>query len=122
LAVGDLDNDGRPDLVLVNVHEPVRLLRNIAEPDNNWVGVELHAPNHRDFVGARLTLTVDGRELVRFAKGGGSYLSAHDPRILFGLGQAKQVGPLVIEWPTGEPRKQVIPQIEPGKYHRIDQK
>jgi hypothetical protein len=122
LSVGDLDNDGRPDLVLVNVHEPVRLLRNIAEPDNNWVGFELHAPNHRDFVGARLTLTVDGRELVRFAKGGGSYLSAHDPRILFGLGQAKQVGPLVIEWPTGEPRKQVIPQIEPGKYHRIDQK
>jgi hypothetical protein len=122
LAVGDLDNDGRLDLVFVPVNEPVRILKNVAEPENGWVGVELHAQNRRDFVGARLTLHVDGRELVRFAKGGGSYLSAHDPRIVFGLGQAKQVGPLVVEWPTGEPRKQIIPQLEPGRYHRVEQK
>ena len=122
LAVGDLDNDGRLDLVFVPVNEPVRILKNIAEPENGWVGVELQAQNRRDFVGARLTLHVDGRELVRFAKGGGSYLSAHDSRIVFGLGQAKQVGPLVVEWPTGEPRKQIIPQLEPGRYHRVEQK
>lgn len=121
LAVGDLDNDGRSDLVFVHVHEPVRILKNVAAPDHRWIGVELKGKNRRDVVGARLTLNVDGRELVRFVKGGGSYLSAHDPRILFGLGHAQSVGPLTIEWPSGEPRKQVVHDLKPGRYHRIEQ-
>ena len=121
LIVGDLDNDGRADLVFVHVNEPVRILKNVAA-ENGWIGIELKARDRHDTVGARLTLNVDGRDLVRFVKGGGSYLSAHDPRILFGLGQAQKMGPLTIEWPHGEPRRQVVHDLKPGQYHRIEQR
>jgi hypothetical protein len=53
-------------------------------------------------VGATLTLEVGERRLTRFARSGGSYLSSSDPRILFGLGPATQVGRLTVRWPWGE--------------------
>jgi hypothetical protein len=100
LAVGDLDNDGRPDLVISHVNEPVTLLRNEAAPDRNWVGVVLRAKGHSDVVGAKVTLEAGGRTQTRFAKGGGSYLSSGDRRLLFGLGDDR-VGRLTVVWPSG---------------------
>jgi hypothetical protein len=99
LAVGDLDNDGRPDLIISHVNEPVVLLRNEAGPGRHWLGIELYDKQHRDVVGAKLTLEVGGRRLTRFAKGGGSYLSSGDRRHLFGLGEANAVGKLTVAWP-----------------------
>jgi hypothetical protein len=122
LAVGDFDNDGRIDLVFVPVNEPVTILRNVAEPQNGWLGVELHGKDHRDLVGTRLTLDVDGRKLVRYIKGGTSYLCAHDQRIVFGLGQSKKAGKLTVEWATDEPKIQEFDNLEPGKYHKLNQK
>jgi hypothetical protein len=106
LAVGDLDNDGRPDLVISHLNEPAVLLRNEAVGPQgagaHWLGVELAGRGHRDVAGARLTLEAGGRRLTRFAKGGGSYLSSADRRHLFGLGSAQQVGRLTVTWPWGE--------------------
>jgi enediyne biosynthesis protein E4 len=102
LAVGDLDNDGRPDLVISHINEPVVLLRNEAGPGRHWVGIELADRGHRDLVGAKLMLETDGRRLTRFAKGGGSYLSAGDRRHLFGLGESGGVGRLTVVWPWGQ--------------------
>ncbi|HVK15967.1 MAG TPA: CRTAC1 family protein [Fimbriiglobus sp.] len=102
LAVGDLDNDGRPDLVISHVNEPVTLLRNGAGGGNHWLGIQLVAPGYRDVVGARLTLEVDGQTLSRFAKAGGSYLSSGDRRHLLGLGAAETVGRLTVTWPWGQ--------------------
>src|SRR5262249_55662512 len=121
LAVGDLDNDGRPDLVISHVNEPVAILRNVAPPDHGWLGGELRGAGRRDTVGARLTLQVGQRRLTRFARGGGSYLSSGDRRHLFGLGQAKTVGRLTVEWPSGEPRVQHFDGLSPGRYWRITQ-
>jgi hypothetical protein len=120
LAVGDIDNDGRIDLVFFPVNEPVRILRNVA-PANHWLGVELKTKDHRDFVGARLTLEAGGRKLVRYVKGGGSYLSAHDPRIVFGLGATEKVGKLKVEWPSGEPRVQEFESLAIDRYHKLVQ-
>jgi hypothetical protein len=53
-------------------------------------------------VGAKLTLQAGDRTLTRFAKGGGSYLSASDRRHLFGLGTASAVGRLTVVWPCGD--------------------
>jgi hypothetical protein len=106
LAVGDLDNDGRPDLVISHQNVPVALLRNAPQgadaPTNHWLGVELVGHNHRDVVGAKLVLEVAGRRLTRFAKGGGSYLSSSDRRILFGLGTSPKIGDLTVYWPSGK--------------------
>jgi hypothetical protein len=92
LAIGDVDNDGRPNLVISHVNEPVTLLRNEASPDHHWLGVELADKTHRDLVGAKVTLEVNGRLLTRFLTGGGSYLSSGDRRLLFGVGAAASTG------------------------------
>jgi hypothetical protein len=120
LAVGDLNNDGRPDLVVSTVNQPVGILRNVA-PARAWLGVELAGRDRRDVVGAKLTLQVGDRKLTRFAKGGGSYLSAGDPRVLFGLGEAGKAGRLTVEWPSGEPRVQHYDGLTVNRYHRLVQ-
>jgi hypothetical protein len=102
LAIGDLDNDGRPDLVISHVNEPVTVLRNVADGYTHWLGLRLNGPGHRDVVGAKVTLEVGGRTLTRFAKAGGSYLSSGDRRLLFGLGAATTAGRLTVSWPWGK--------------------
>jgi hypothetical protein len=101
LAIGDLDNDGRPDLVISHINEPVTLLRNTAAPENHWLGVELSDQTHRDLAGTKLTLEINGRLLTRFINGGGSYLSSGDRRVLFGLGKEAKAGRLTVYWPSG---------------------
>jgi hypothetical protein len=102
VALGDLDNDGRTDLVISHLNAPVVLLRNVAETKNHWLGVTLVGRENRDVVGAKLTLEVGDRKLTRFAQGGGSYLSSNDRRHIFGLGSADQVGRLTVRWPGGK--------------------
>jgi hypothetical protein len=119
LAVGDLDNDGWPDLVVSNINSGVVLLRNEAGADNpaHWLGVKLVGRGHRDVVGSTVILEADGRRLTRFAKGGGSYLSAGDPRLLFGLGPAGQVGRVTVKWSWGE--SQTWDGLEPNRYWEL---
>jgi hypothetical protein len=102
-AFGDLDNDGRIDIVLNNLNEPTVVLRNEAKTEpNHWLGVELVSKTHADLVGAKVVLDVDGRQQTRYARGGGSYASANDPRHVFGLGPADHVTRLTVHWPSGK--------------------
>jgi hypothetical protein len=121
LAIGDLNNDGRPDLVFCNVDEPVAILKNVDSSGNHWLGVQLVARGHADYVVATLTLDVAGRTLTRFAKGGGSWGSAGDRRFLFGLGQTKQSGRLTVHWPSGSPRVEHWDGLAANHYHRLVQ-
>jgi enediyne biosynthesis protein E4 len=101
LAVGDLDNDGKPDIVLNHCNEPVVLLRNSAGTNHHWLGIELIGKPNADAIGAKLTLQVGSERLVRHVLGGGSYLSSGDRRVLFGLGASERVGSLTVRWPSG---------------------
>lgn len=100
-AFGDLDNDGRIDLVISNLNEPVALLRGVGGSGKHWLGVELAGKGHRDVVGAEIVLEAAGRTQRRFAQGGGSYASANDPRHVFGLGDADKIDRLTVTWPRG---------------------
>jgi RNA polymerase sigma factor (sigma-70 family) len=104
VAFGDLDNDGRIDLVISHLNEPVVLLRNEAKRrSNHWLGVELKGKRHGDVTGARLVLEVEGRPAqTRHATAGGSFASSSDPRHVFGVGAAKRVGKLTVRWPSGK--------------------
>ncbi len=119
VALGDLDNDGRIDLVVSHLNEPVVLLHNEASTDNHWLGVELIGRDHADVVGAKLVLELDGQTLTRFAKGGGSYASSSDRRHVFGLGKATKVDCLTVIWPNGE--RQQWKELAIDAYHRLEQ-
>jgi enediyne biosynthesis protein E4 len=102
VAFGDLDNDGRIDVVLNNCNEPVTLLRNTFPTNNHWLGVRLIGKVNRYAVGATLTLELQGQKLLRCIKGGGSYMSSNDPRVVFGLGSAAKTDRLSVRWPSGK--------------------
>jgi hypothetical protein len=103
VAFGDLDNDGRIDMVVNNLNEPVVVLQNVTKTSpNHWLGVELVSKDHRDVVGAKVILDVDGKRQTRYAKGGGSYASANDTRHVFGLGPADHVTGLTVIWKAGQ--------------------
>jgi hypothetical protein len=119
VAFGDLDNDGRPDLVISHQNELAAILRGIGGAGRHWLGVQLVGKDHADVVGTKVELQVGERTLTRFAKGGGSYLSSADRRILFGLGGETKPGRLTITWPNGA--KQNVEGLAVDRYHPISQ-
>jgi hypothetical protein len=101
VAVGDIDNDGRADVVAASVAGPCRILRNTG-PSGHWLGIVLKGTGGNSMaIGARVTVSSGGKTQVREVSTGGSVLSASDPRLLFGLGTASQVDYVEIRWPTG---------------------
>ena len=102
LAACDYDNDGRMDLAFNNNCEPAVLLHNETTTPYHWMRLELQGTkSNRDAVGARVTVQIGDRRLVRHRKGGGSYLSASDPRLHFGIGSALKADQVEIRWPSG---------------------
>jgi hypothetical protein len=103
LAVGDLDNDGRLDAVLLAQNEPVALLANRTERVGHWLVLQLEGVrSNRDGVGAVVTIRAGGRVQVLQRFGGGSYQSASDPRLHAGLGAAARVEEVEVRWPSGQ--------------------
>jgi hypothetical protein len=119
LAVGDLDNDGWPDLVISHNDSPVVLLRNEAATaaPAHWLGVQLVGRDRRDVVGSTVVVETDRRRLTRFAKGGGSYLSSSDRRILFGLGESERVLRVTVRWSWGQ--TQTWDELAPNHYWEL---
>jgi hypothetical protein len=116
----DFDNDGRIDMVLIHLSEPVAVLRNEADTHgNHWLGVELRGKNNIDVVGARIALETGDGTQNRFATGGGSYESSSDRRHVFGLGQAYEINKLTVTWPNGE--KQTWTGLAVDRYWRLTQ-
>jgi hypothetical protein len=119
VGFGDLDNDGRIDLVISQVNEPVAILRGIGGTGRHWLGVQLVGRDRACVVGARVELRVGKRTLTRFAKGGGSYASSGDRRLLFGLGEESTPGQLTVTWPDGT--RQEFDGLAADRYQRIVQ-
>lgn len=117
-AFGDLDNDGKIDVVVSHLNEPVVVLRNIAPTEGrHWLGIELVGKQNRDVVGARVELETAGGKQTRFVKGGGSYASTNDRRLVFGLGSDAAITKVTIHWSWGG--SQEFTDLKPDGYWRI---
>src|SRR5262249_29931543 len=104
LAVGDIDNDGRVDVLIVGQGAPLALLHTQPAPAaGHFLTLALEGvASNRDGVGATVTVTAEGRSQVATRFGGGSYLSASDPRLHFGLGAVRRADRVEVRWPSGQ--------------------
>ena len=113
--MGDLDNDGSQEIVTVNLFEPPSLLKNYG-PRGNALLVRAVTASGRDAIGARLTLTVNGRKEIDEVRSGGFHISQGDFRVHFGMGKATKAD-LTIRWPDGPVTNvETIPNVDANQW------
>lgn len=120
-AQADYDNDGKLDVVVLPVDGPAILMRNTTENANNWIGLRLRGTySNRDAIGALVNVTACGKRQMDSVRNGGSYISANDPRLHFGLGACGQVDEVSVQWPRGG--TQIEKNISVNQYLTIAEK
>jgi len=112
VAVGDLDNDGSEEIVVVNLFEPPSLLKNFG-PRGNALLVRAVTASGRDAIGARITVTTGRRKQIDEVRSGGYHISQGDFRVHFGLGHETKAD-VAIRWPQGA--IETIPGVEANQW------
>ncbi len=120
LAVGDLDNDGREDIVVSTNDGPAYILHNETPTKNHWLALELigHESN-RDAIGAEVKLTTASGSQWQTVSTAGSYLSSSDKRVHFGLGDQTKAQTIQIHWPSG--KTQLLKDVNGDRLVKIDE-
>jgi tetratricopeptide (TPR) repeat protein len=101
LAVADLDNDTRPDVLILPQGQPLRYLHNQTDVGNSIVLHLVGTKSNRDAIGAKAIVTAGHRTIHTTRFGGGSYQSSGDPRLIVGVGAA-ETATVEIIWPSGQ--------------------
>ena len=116
LAVGDLNNDGYPDIVFTENNGPVHVLMNTAQSGNNWLGLTLRTKTtNPEASGAIIRWSVGDKVFSRLKTAGGSYLSSQEPREILGAGKG-QIDWVEIKWPHPSQRVDRITKPAMNRY------
>jgi len=120
VAYGDFDNDGDIDIVVCNLNDRARLLRNDGGNRRNWLAVEVRKTNGKtDAIGARVTIQSGSLKQIQDVFAVQGYLSQSDPRIHFGLGRAAKADLVEIRWPGG--RVQQLKDVQANQFLKVVQ-
>jgi hypothetical protein len=102
-AFGDLNNDGKVDVVVSAIGSPAELLYNTSTGGSHWIAIEtVGTKSNRDGIGTRIKLTAESG-LVQYNEvtTAGSYASSSDKRVHFGLGRDSLIKEIELRWPSG---------------------
>jgi hypothetical protein len=121
-AFGDLNNDGRIDVVVSAIGEPAKVLYNISSRENHWILIQLEGTkSNRDGIGSKIKITSGSGEIqYNHATTAVGYASASDKRIHFGVGSARRIREIEIRWPSGH--TQLLKDIAPDQILMVKEK
>jgi len=113
-AFGDLFNDGKIDVIINPIDGPPALLKNVNPDHHHWVEMKLVGgpKSPRDATCATVYLKADGMRMRQDVLASGSYISANDRRVHFGLGDAMDAGTAEIHWPSGAKEVVKLPRVD----------
>ncbi|MBZ0111199.1 MAG: CRTAC1 family protein [Thermoanaerobaculia bacterium] len=114
---GDIDNDGRSDVLITNNNGAARLLHNVTESGNHWIGLRVLEKHGSDALGARVQVLTRDSSVWRRVSTDGSYLSARDPRVLVGLGLVEAPVSVRVHWLRGGIEE--WQSLAPGQYYSL---
>jgi enediyne biosynthesis protein E4 len=113
-AFGDLDNDGRLDVIVTALDEGVEVWKNVSPVPNNWLKVRtVGTRSSRDGMGAEITLTTPSGVRHSHVNTAVGYGGSSDPRVHFGIGKDETVTKLEVRWPSGV--VQVLEDVAPNQ-------
>jgi hypothetical protein len=118
-AFGDLDNDGKVDVVVSAIGSSAELLYNTSPDGNHWIAIEtIGTKSNRDGIGTQIKLTSESG-LVQYNEvtTAGSYASSSDKRVHFGLGHDSVVKEIELRWPSGT--LQVVRDVKADQILRV---
>jgi enediyne biosynthesis protein E4 len=120
LAVGDLFNDGRLELVVENLEGGPMILRPEGGPRNHWISFALQGTkSNRLALNARVRVTAGDLVEEDEVRSGGSYLSQNDLRLHFGLGKHERIDKVEIFWPSGT--KDALSQLSSDRFYTLQE-
>ncbi len=118
LAVGDLYNTGRVNVVIENLTGGPMILETRPNPANHWVSFQLEGTtSNRLALNAKVWVASGGVTQLSEVLSGSSYLSQSDLRLHFGLGPSRTMSEVKVRWPDGT--TQVFRDLPPDKFYRL---
>ena len=116
-AYADIDHDGDQDVILTQIGAPPRLLRNDQATGHNWIQFDVLNKSGGPAYGAIVEIDTGGHWQQRRVEPTRSYLSQVETTLSFGIGDHDRIDRVDIEWPDGQQRTIVEPEI--NRRHRI---
>lgn len=102
LARIDWNRDGREDVCITHLNEPVAILTNETEPHGNFLAVHLvGVRSSRDAIGATVKVVAGEKIFQRQLVAGDGFHASNERKLVFGLGDTHWIDTLEVNWPTG---------------------
>jgi hypothetical protein len=118
-AFGDLNNDGKIDVVVSAIGDHAELLYNTTTNNNHWILLQtMGVKSNRDGIGTRIKVTGEsGLVQYNHVTTAGSFASSSDKRVHFGLGRDTRIKEIELRWPSG--RIQVLQNVKADQILKI---